>query len=161
MMIFGQNIHLILYPSVENLITCITIFCIEAVRLPEAILANPRLHTWPKCQLFRLWPETWPFNWHKSRRWQSLELAAFIFIDKSKNFMTTVANLALSCSGCGRKVSKDLFMSFGTIFWYVILGWYYNILGWKLSKQTSYWSKTGFFFSVKNHNFSSQNIIPK
>ena len=36
----------------------------------------------------------------------------------------------------------------------------YNILGWKLCKQTSYWSKTGFFFSVKNHNkFSSQNIV--
>ena len=54
----------------------------------------------------------------------------------------------------------DLFISFGMIFWDVILGWYYNILGWKLSKQTSYWSKTGFFFSVKNHNkFSSQNIV--
>ena len=26
----------------------------------------------------------------------------------------------------------DLFMSFGTIFWDVILGWCYNILGWKL-----------------------------
>ena len=51
-------------------------------------------------------------------------------------------------------------MSFGTIFSDVILGWYYNIFGWKLSKQTSYWSKTGFFFSVKNHNnFSSQNIV--
>ena len=25
----------------------------------------------------------------------------------------------------------DLFMSFETIFWDVILGWYYNILGWK------------------------------
>ena len=33
-------------------------------------------------------------------------------------------------------------------------------MGWKLSKQTSYWSKTGFFFSVKNHNtFWSQNIV--
>ena len=53
-------------------------------------------------------------------------------------------------------------MFFGTIFWDVILGWYYNMLGWKLSKQTSYWSITGFFFSVKNHNrFSSQNIVPK
>ena len=41
----------------------------------------------------------------------------------------------------------DLFMSFGTIFSDVILGWYYNNLGWKLSKQTSYWSKTGFFLS--------------
>ena len=31
---------------------------------------------------------------------------------------------------------------------------------WKLSKQTSYWSKTGFSFSVKNHNkFSSQNLV--
>ena len=51
-------------------------------------------------------------------------------------------------------------MSFGTKFWDVILGWYYNILGWKLSKQTSYWSKTGFFFSVKNHNkISSQNLV--
>ena len=30
---------------------------------------------------------------------------------------------------------------------------------WKLSKQTSYWFKTGFSFSVKNHNkFSSQNF---
>ena len=54
----------------------------------------------------------------------------------------------------------DLFMSFGTIFWDVILGWYYNILGWKLSKQTSCWSKTVFFVSVENHNkFSSQNIV--
>ena len=53
-------------------------------------------------------------------------------------------------------------MSFDTIFWDVILGWYYNILGWKLSKQTSYWSKTGFCFSVKNHNiFLSQNNVPK
>jgi len=53
-------------------------------------------------------------------------------------------------------------MSFGTIFWDVILGWYYDILGWKLCKQTSYWSKTGFSFSVKNHNkFSSQNIVLK
>ena len=33
---------------------------------------------------------------------------------------------------------KDLFMSFGMIFGNVILGWYYNILGWKLSKQTSF-----------------------
>ena len=30
----------------------------------------------------------------------------------------------------------NLFMSFGTIFWDVILGWYYDILGWKLCKQT-------------------------
>ena len=75
---------------------------------PETILANPRLHTWLKCQLFKLWLETWPFNWHKSRRWQSLELAAFIFIDRSKNFMTTVANLALSCSSCGCKVTKGI-----------------------------------------------------
>ena len=45
---------------------------------------------------------------------------------------------------------------------YVILGWYYDILGWKLCKQTSYWSKTGFYFSVKNHDkFSSQNIVLK
>jgi hypothetical protein len=30
----------------------------------------------------------------------------------------------------------------------------------KLSKQTSYWSKTGFSFSVKNHNkFSSKNMV--
>ena len=40
---------------------------------------------------------------------------------------------------------KNLFMSFSTIFSYVILGWYYDILGWKLCKQTSYWSKTVFF----------------
>ena len=40
------------------------------------------------------------------------------------------------------------------------MGWYYNILGLKLNKKTSYWSKTGFFFSVKNQNkFSSQNIV--
>ena len=39
---------------------------------------------------------------------------------------------------------KNLFMSFCTIFWYVILGW------WKIGKQTSYWSKTGFFLSLKN-----------
>ena len=26
---------------------------------------------------------------------------------------------------------KDLFMSFDTIFWDVILEWYYDILGWK------------------------------
>ena len=25
----------------------------------------------------------------------------------------------------------DFFISFGTIFWDIILGWYYNILGWK------------------------------
>ena len=44
-------------------------------------------------------------------------------------------------------------MSFGTIISDVILGWKFN-------KQTSYWSKTGFFLSVKNHDkFSSQNII--
>ena len=41
----------------------------------------------------------------------------------------------------------NLFMSFGTIFWDVILGWYYNILWWKLCKQTSYWYKTVFFLS--------------
>ena len=40
-------------------------------------------------------------------------------------------------------------MSFDTIFWAVISGWYYNILGWKLYKQTSYWSKTGFFSQLK------------
>ena len=40
----------------------------------------------------------------------------------------------------------NLFMSFGTIFWDVILGWYYDIFWWKLFKQTSYWSKTEFFF---------------
>ena len=42
--------------------------------------------------------------------------------------------------------------------------WYY-ILGWKLSKQTSYWSKTGFFFSVKKVNNifipNYRDIIPK
>jgi hypothetical protein len=44
--------------------------------------------------------------------------------------------------------------SLGTIFWDVILGWYYDI------KQTTYWSETGCVFSVKNHtNFSSQNIV--
>ena len=47
------------------------------------------------------------------------------------------------------------------VLWDVILGWYYNILEWKLSKQTSYWCKT-VFFSLKNHNkFSSQNNVPK
>ena len=62
----------------------------------------------------------------------------------------------------------DLFLSFDTIFWNVLLGWYYDILGWKLSKQTSYWSKTGFFSSVKKiiMNFhkiviSSRNNVPK
>ena len=31
---------------------------------------------------------------------------------------------------------------------------------WKLSNQTSYWSKTGFSFSVNNHNkFSFQNMV--
>ena len=43
--------------------------------------------------------------------------------------------------------ARDLFMSFGMIVWDIIFGWYYNILGWKLSKQTSYWSQTGFFLS--------------
>ena len=45
---------------------------------------------------------------------------------------------------------------------------YYDILGQKfvmiIGKQTSYWSKTGFFLSlpvkkVKNNKFSSQNIV--
>ena len=47
-------------------------------------------------------------------------------------------------------------MSFGNIFWDVILGW-------KLCKQTSYSRpKLFFFFSFKNHNkFSSQNNVPK
>ena len=41
---------------------------------------------------------------------------------------------------------KDLFMSFRSFFW-------------KLTKETSYWSKP-VFFSVKNHNkFSSQNFV--
>ena len=45
---------------------------------------------------------------------------------------------------------------FRTLFWddITIICW------WKLSKQTSYWSKTGFFFSVKIHNkFSFQKIV--
>ena len=43
-------------------------------------------------------------------------------------------------------------MSFGTICWDENF----------VFKQTSYWSKTGYFFSVKNHNkFSSQNKVPK
>ena len=38
-----------------------------------------------------------------------------------------------------------------------ILGHYFGV---KIDKQTSYWSKSGFFFSVKNDNkFSSQNIV--
>ena len=50
-------------------------------------------------------------------------------------------------------------MSFGTKFWDVILGWYYNILGWKLSEKLLVGPKQ-VFFSVGNHNkFSSQNII--
>ena len=40
----------------------------------------------------------------------------------------------------------NLFMSFCTIFLYVILGWYQDNCWWKLSKQTFYWSKTVFFF---------------
>ena len=65
-----------------------------------------------------------------------------------------------------QKVIKNLFMSFGTIFWDVILGWYYDILGWKLCKQTSYWSKTGFFSQLKiilnfHPKITSQNFVPK
>ena len=57
---------------------------------------------------------------------------------------------------------KDLFMSCATLFSDVSLGWYYNISGWKLIKQTSYWSKKFFFLSVKNHHkFSSQNNVRK
>ena len=50
--------------------------------------------------------------------------------------------------------TKNLFMSFS----YVILGWYHDSLlmkiimivcWWKLSKQTSYWSKTVFFSQLK------------
>ena len=44
----------------------------------------------------------------------------------------------------------NLFMIFDTIFWDIILGWYYDILGWKLSKQTSYWSKKEFFSPLKS-----------
>ena len=37
---------------------------------------------------------------------------------------------------------------------------WYDILEWKLSKQTSYWSKTVFFVFLRSHNkFSSQNIV--
>ena len=52
------------------------------------------------------------------------------------------------------------------IFSDVILGWYYNNLGQNfvmiIGKQTSYWSKTGFFFlslpvkKVNDNEFSSQ-----
>ena len=57
--------------------------------------------------------------------------------------------------------SLSLFLSFGTIFWDDIM----IICWWKLSKQTSYWSKTGFFFSVKKVNNifipNCCDIIPK
>jgi hypothetical protein len=57
-------------------------------------------------------------------------------------------------------VTLDFFVSFCMVLWDVILGWYYNMLEWKLSKQTSYWSKTGFPFSGKNrNNFSSRTIL--
>ena len=50
-------------------------------------------------------------------------------------------------------ITLNLFMSFCTIFSYVILGWYHdNLLMIKLSKQTSYWSNTGFFSQLKKVN---------
>ena len=41
------------------------------------------------------------------------------------------------------------FMFFDTIFWDVILGWYHDSLGQKLSKQISYWFQTGFYSQLK------------
>ena len=60
----------------------------------------------------------------------------------------------------------NFFMSFCTIFSYIILGWYHDNLLIKLSKQTSYWSRTGFFSHLKkyiNNIFIANycDIIPK
>ena len=66
-----------------------------------------------------------------------------------------------STNAWGKKPAKNLFMSFCTIFWYVILGWYHNNLLMKIKlKQTSYWSKflKQVFFSVKKVNYI---FIPK
>ena len=48
-------------------------------------------------------------------------------------------------------------MSFGTIFWDVILGRYFGMLFW--DDIAIFWDET-VFFSLKNHNkISSQNIV--
>ena len=51
-------------------------------------------------------------------------------------------------------------MSFSTIFWDVILGWYYDILEWKFRKQTSYWFFSQLKIVIKFHP-KYHNIIPK
>ena len=85
--------------------------------------------------------------------------------------------IVVRCMGLrfgGSKYIRYLFMSFGTIFRDFNLGWCYDILIWKLGKQTSYWSKTGFLsqliiiinFHTKiwlyyHYKITSQNIVPK
>ena len=63
-------------------------------------------------------------------------------------------------------IVKFVVVRFVHVLWYNILGWYYHILGWKLSKQTSYCSKTGFFSQLKiktnfHSKITSQNIVRK
>ena len=59
------------------------------------------------------------------------------------------------------RITINLFMLWG---WYFeTLFWDKNLL-WYLGKQTSYWSKTGFFLSLpvekeNNNKFSSQNFV--
>ena len=60
---------------------------------------------------------------------------------------------------------KDLFMSFDTIFWDIILGWYHDIFGWKFIMIFNWEEKTclgpirKFVYLIFITNF--RNIIPK
>ena len=47
-----------------------------------------------------------------------------IFDQKTLNFFDKISDLLVS-------VIENFFVSYGTKFWDVICGWYYDILGWK------------------------------
>ena len=116
---------------------------------------------WYFCMLFWVditinWHENivYFFNWEKTLFWTNKK---FVYILNFHQQITVISSL-----NCVRKY----YVIFGAIFWDIILGWYYNILGWKLCKQTSYWSKTVFFSQLKiitnfHPKITSQNIIRK
>ena len=59
-----------------------------------------------------------------------------------ENKCPCMSNLKAEVKNSKSVCTKDLFMSIGAIFWDVILGWYYDILGWKFIMIFNWEKKT-------------------